>query len=56
MSDINEYNVAFMCVCSDSCLAESPEQAAEIVSNGCVYDIDGSAHVVNLDTGEEWDI
>lgn len=27
MSDINEYNVAFMCVYSDSCLAESPEDA-----------------------------
>ena len=51
-----KYHVAFMCVYSDVVEADSPEEAADIVASNCAYDVDGEAHVVQMDTGEEWDL
>lgn len=51
-----EYSVTYMVVYSDVVEAESPEEAAEIVSKNCPYDVDGEAHVTRIDTDEEWDI
>jgi hypothetical protein len=51
-----EYHVAYMCVYSDVVEADSPEEAADKVERDCPYDIDGLAHVVRIDTDEEWDI
>ena len=50
------YMVSFMCIYSDSVLADSPEEAADIVADRCPYDIEGEAHVVDLDSDEEWDV
>lgn len=50
------YHVAYMCVFSSECEANSPEEAAKIVAGWCPYDIDGSAWVTNVDTGEEDEI
>lgn len=51
-----EYHVAYMCIYSDVVEADNPEEAAEIVSKDCPYDVDGQAHVTRIDTDEEWDI
>jgi hypothetical protein len=51
-----EYSVYYMVVYSYTVEAESPEEAAEIVASNCPYDVDGEAHVVNEETGEEWDL
>ena len=52
---MSTYHVEFMCVYSDVVEADTPEEAADIVASKCEYDIDGLAHVVDLDTGEEYD-
>ena len=53
---MSEYSVSYMVVYSDTVEAESPEEAAEMVQLSCPYDVDGEAHVVNEETGEEWDL
>lgn len=53
---MSTYHVAFMCVYSDEVEADTPKEAADIVASKCEYDIDGLAHVVNLDTDEEYDV
>lgn len=50
-----EYHVSYMVVYSDVVEAENAEEAANIVTRECPYDVDGYAHVVRIDTGEEWD-
>ena len=49
------YYVAYMVCYSDTVIADSPEEAAEIVARDCPYDIDGGAFVTCEETGEEWD-
>lgn len=52
-----KYSVAYMCVYSDEEVeADSPKEAADKVASNCPYDIDGLAHVVNEETGEEFDV
>lgn len=53
---MTDYSVSYMVIYSDMVETESPKEAAEIVANNCPYDIDGKAHVVNEETGEEWDL
>jgi hypothetical protein len=53
---MTEYIVSYMVVYLDTVEAESPEEAAEMVQSSCPYDVDGEAHVVNTETGEEWDL
>ena len=53
---MDEYLVSYMCIYYNTVEAESPEEAAEIVSNDCPYDIDGLAFVRNIGTGEEFEI
>lgn len=53
---MSEYSVSYMVVYLETVKADSPEEAAEIVANNCPYDVDGEAHVVNEETGEEWDL
>ncbi len=53
---MTEYMVSFMCVYSDTVWADTPEEAADIVQSSCMYDVDGEAHVTDLDTGEEFDV
>lgn len=50
------YNVTYTVLYSESVLANSPEEAADIVENNCPYDIDGYAYVVDIDSGEEWEM
>ena len=50
-----EYHVSYMVVYSDVVEAENAEEAADIVARECPYDVDGYAHVVRIDTDEEWD-
>lgn len=50
-----EYHVSYMVAYSDVVEAENAEEAADIVTRECPYDVDGYAHVVRIDTGEEWD-
>lgn len=52
----NTYYVSYRVIYSDTVYAENPEEAADIVEAMCPYDIDGFAHVVNIDTDEEWEI
>ena len=51
-----EYSVSYMVIYSDTVEADSPEEAADMVQQSCPYDVDGYAHVVNQETGEEWDL
>ncbi len=53
---MTEYIVSYMVIYLDTVEAESPEEAAEMVQLSCPYDVDGEAHVVNTETGEEWDL
>lgn len=50
---MKEYLVSFMCIYTDTVEAESPEEAAEIVTSSCPYDIDGEGAVTDLETGEQ---
>lgn len=50
------YSVSCMCIYTETVLANSPEEAADIVVDRCPYDVDGEAHVEDLDSGEEWDL
>lgn len=50
-----KYHVAYMVVYSDVVEAENAREAADIVARECPYDVDGYAHVVRIDTDEEWD-
>lgn len=58
MGDWKSYNVSYMCVFTQTVYAKTPEEAAEVASSMCKYDIDGTypAHVVDIETEEEWDI
>lgn len=53
---MTEYSVSLMCVFSDIVWADTPEEAADIAQSRCMYDVDGEAHVRDLDTGEEFDV
>lgn len=53
---MTEYFVSYMVVYGDTVESDSPEEAADIVAAECPYDVDGSAHVTNQETGESWDI
>lgn len=53
---MKKYFVSFMCIYSDEVETENPEEAAEIVSNDCPFDIDGSACVTDMETGEQYEI
>lgn len=56
MDDYNKYHVSFMCIYSDTVEARSPKEAADLVECWCPYDVDGSAWVTNLETGEECEV
>ena len=51
-----KYHVAYNCIYSDVIEANSPEEAAEMVAQGCPFDIDGEAFVTRIDTDETWEI
>lgn len=51
-----KYFVSYMVVYSDTVEADSPEEAADMVADDCLFDIDGSAFVTNQNTGETFDI
>lgn len=53
---MSKYHVSFMCIYSDEVEAASPKEAADLVECWCPYDIDGSAWVTNLETGEECEV
>lgn len=53
---MEKYYVSYMCIYSDTVVANSFEEAAEIVANNCEYDVDGYATVTCLDTGEEREV
>lgn len=53
---MNKYYVSYMCIYSDTVIADSFEEAAEIVANNCEYDVDGYAMVTCLETGEEREV
>ena len=53
---MNEYFVSYMCIYSRKVEADCPEEAADIVANDCPYDIDGNAYVVDVNTGEEFEM
>ena len=53
---MKKYCVSFMCVYTKCVEAETPEEAAEIVSEECPYVTDGSAFVTDIDTGEDFDV
>lgn len=53
---MKKYYVSFMCVYSEEIEAESPEEAAEIVSGNCPLDIDGLACVTDLETDEQFEV
>jgi hypothetical protein len=50
------YTVSYMVIYTETVEAESFEEAADIVANNCLYDIDGSAWVTCEETGEEAEI
>lgn len=50
------YYVSYMVVYSEEVEADSPEEAANIVANGCPYDVDGAAAVTDLDTDEQVEV
>ena len=50
------YDVAYMVVYHAVVVADSPEEAAEIVARNCPYDVDGGACVTDEETGEQFDI
>ena len=53
---MNEYFVSCMCIYSQKVEADCPEEAADIVANDCPYDIDGNVYVVDVNTGEEFEM
>ena len=53
---MREYNVSFMCVYSEDISAELPEEAADSVQSNCPYDVDGTACVTDIETGEQFEI
>ena len=53
---MDKYYVSYMCVYSDTVVANSFEEAAEIVANNCEYDVEGYATITCLDTGEEREV
>ena len=53
---MNEYFVSYMCIYSQKVEADCPEEAADIVASDCPYDIDGNAYVVDVNTGEEFEM
>ena len=53
---MNEYFVSYMCIYSQKVEADCPEEAADIGANDCPYDIDGNAYVVDVNTGEEFEV
>ena len=52
---MKEYYVSLDCIYDGYVEAESPKQAADILEAKCPMDVDGLAHVVDEETGEEWD-
>ena len=54
--ELNEYHISFMAIYTDVVEATSPEEAVNIAAQNCPYDIDWPAHVIRIDTDEEWDI
>ena len=53
---MDDYVVSYMVIYSDTVQATSPEEAARLVEDDCPYDVDGTACVVNLRTGETFEI
>ena len=53
---MKKYFVSFMCVYSEEVEAESPEEAADIVSNDCPLTIDGLACVTDMETDEQFEV
>ena len=49
----DDYHVSFTVIISRVVKAESHEEACEKAMADCPYDIDGTAWVTNLRTGEE---
>ena len=50
------YYVSYMVVYSEEVEADTPEEAANMVANECLYDIDGAAAVTDLDTDEQVEV
>ena len=53
---MKEYHVSYMCVYSQTVVADSPEEAADMVERSCPYDVDGLAYVTDRETGEEFEV
>lgn len=49
------YYVTYTCIYSDYVLANSPEEAADIVANECPCDVDGLAYVIDWETKETFE-
>lgn len=52
---MKEYHVSFMCIYSETVIADSPKEAAEMVERSCPYDVDGLACVTDIETGEQFE-
>ena len=52
---MKEYYVSLCCTYGGYVFAESPKEAANLLQGACPLDVDGLAHVVDEETGEEWD-
>lgn len=52
---MSKYFVSYMVVYSDEVETNTPEEAADIVAENCPYDVDGSAWVTDVETGEQFE-
>lgn len=52
---MKKYHVSLTCIYDGYVEANSPIEAADILEAECPMDVDGLAHVVCEETGEEWD-
>lgn len=53
---MKEYHVSYMCIYSETVIADSPKEAAEMVERSCPCDVDGLACVTDLETDEQFEI
>jgi hypothetical protein len=51
-----KYFVSCMCVYNDVIEADSPEEAADILTERCYYDIDGVIAVTDTETNEYYEV
>lgn len=53
---LKDYEVSCSLLYTDIITAESKEEAVKILEDTVPYDIDGEVHVVEVETGDEWDL